>query len=69
MRYIKEGFSLLVSGDFFSVAFNLESDRDATLPKRCLTGCYAFFSLIALYSFIVPVIAFSTGSRSMLDAP
>jgi hypothetical protein len=26
-------------------------------------------SLIALYSLIVPVIAFSTGSRSMLDAP
>ena len=27
------------------------------------------FSLIALYAFIVSVIAFSTGNRSMLDAP
>jgi hypothetical protein len=47
----------------------LRSRAESFCPFGAMASRPPYFNRIALYAFIVSVIAFSTGSRSMLDAP
>ena len=51
-----------------SIATTRKSGSLAFLNPQNLSPSH-FFSRMALYAFSVSVIAFSTGSRSMLEAP
>jgi hypothetical protein len=71
-----QAFALQVLPTLFFGLHVLSRYRSITcfgLPSAAATSRHrqprCFLSLIALYAFIVSVIAFSTGSRSMLDAP